>query len=841
DQVTSWGRSAEDLGFFSVEAVVAEKVRSGEFPAKGISCIQTCIQYTAVPVRISALKTGALVFGNILANTLPAISMGLKAEIGVLIEVTDQTSQKVSNAIPNWSVFIDTITNRDSATEVLLNASIDNSIQGAKRTGLELLFEKSYYDVQLVNLSRFDGDSNAMFVVVGDVTEDLARIEQIEYKVILVALFGLLLSELVLLAVLWSPLKRIKETTDALPLLADGNYKQTRLLLTKNGAGVVGNDEVTNLQKGVVVLSQQLEQLELEVNSGRNKLQSTINALRTERDFVRKLLDTAQAIIVTHTVQGGVKTLNQYAREKLEGISQFKVSKKFISIFTETIEREEVSRNIQRLATGKLDTFRSETRLVLKNGEEKYIAWVHSPIYRGADTEAQILSIGIDITDRKTAENQIAWLADHDPLTGLYNRRYFQEEFERMLKHCIRYNTEGALMFLDLDNFKYVNDTLGHQEGDTLIRSIGTLLSKESRETDIVARLGGDEFAIAIQDIDRKGAIQYAKKIAEKVNKQNVKAGAVDAPTSVSIGISLFPHQGSSVKQLLANADFAMYQAKVDGKSRWHIFSQNDQVREKMEFQMFWRRRIETAIKEENFALEYQPIAHYGSNDISHYEVLIRMKDEVENLIAPNAFIHIAESTGLIAGIDRYVLKNTIQYLFHEKVMGRKISIAMNLSALTFSDASFFDLLVDCMQKYKIDPTQLIFEITETAALANYRYAARLMQSVKELGCRFALDDFGVGFSSFYYLRKLPVDYIKIDGSFIRNIATNKDDQMLVKNIAKLAKGFNKLTIAEYVESAEIYEMLKDYDIDLVQGFYVGKPSPRTNIQHVQEREETVT
>ena len=472
----------------------------------------------------------------------------------------------------------------------------------------------------------------------------------------------------------------------------------------------------------------------------------------------------------------------------------------------------------------RLAQYRNEVTLQRKNGKTCTIEWLHSHLESTNNNGATTLSIGLDISDRKAYEEEIGWLADHDPLTGLYNRRRFNSILKRTLSIANRYKHDVGLLFLDLDNFKQINDTLGHQTGDLIIKSVSDCLKLILRESDYIARIGGDEFAIILPNIVVVDAIDVANKINKHLMSLRLPMVDSNHRTCASIGIAMYPEHAVVANDLLSNADLAMYQAKSRGRGCWHMFSKEDNVKERIETQLFWRHKIVDALANDKFVLRYQPILNLSDNDVSHYEALVRIRSDDGTLVLPSPFIAVAEKTGLIHDIDHMVLQKAIAELQRQAEFGRDIVMAINLSAHSFSDPQLLPLLDRLLNLSNIDPSNIIFEITETAALSDLAGAANLIHKIHEFGCRFALDDFGVGFSSFYYLKELPVDFVKIDGSFIHDLPANRNDQILVKAMADIAKEFGKETIAEFVQDAETLKILKSYNIDFAQGYHVGRP-----------------
>ena len=471
------------------------------------------------------------------------------------------------------------------------------------------------------------------------------------------------------------------------------------------------------------------------------------------------------------------------------------------------------------------EAFKVDFRMVHRLGHTLWVRAINN-VELGRDGTPTVRGLLLDITEHKTAEDRIVFLAEHDPLTGLINRRRFQKELERSISYAQRYDQQGAVLFLDLDQFKYVNDTYGHQYGDEYLLDISRRLSRVLRRTDVLGRLGGDEFGIIIPKTTLSEAYTVGMSLlgALAQEKQDLVAGTV--PASASIGVALFPSQSAVPSDLLAKADAAMYTAKHRGRSQVHVYSEDDNELWNMQAKIHWEERIRWALSEDRFRLYYQPVVDLRSGLITHYEVLLRMLGEDGELITPAAFIETAERFGLIREIDRWVVQAAIARQGKSVAEAKPVSLAINLSGRHFSSQDMLQLVKETIEKYQADPGSLMFEVTETEAVENLHKAREFINALRRLGCRFALDDFGIGFSSFQYLRNLPVDYVKIDGSFVRNLHVDADDRIFVKAIAELAQGLGIPCIAEFVENGHIVAVLKEMGVHLGQGYHLARPGP---------------
>ena len=429
-----------------------------------------------------------------------------------------------------------------------------------------------------------------------------------------------------------------------------------------------------------------------------------------------------------------------------------------------------------------------------------------------------------DLTERKRYEEQLTYLADHDPLTGLYNRRRFHQELERQLVYVRRYGEPGALVLLDLDGFKGINDTLGHRAGDEVLQEVARALRSMVRETDVPARLGGDEFAVLVPRTDLQTARALAQQVLDGLRQRTVMLNDEPVRLTASLGIAAFPADGDTVDTLLAQADVALYAPKDAGGNRVRLAREVAGERTPAASRIRWESRLRTALEKEGFLLYAQPIVDLKTLRVAQHELLVRLVDEQGRIVPPGEFLGIAERAGLIRSIDRWVLRQAIRLLAEQARRGHALSLAVNLSGPAFTDDELLAWMRQELATAGAPPSQLVLEITETAAIADLGRARRFVETLRAVGCRFALDDFGVGFGSFYYLKHLPVDYVKIDGSFIRSVGQDPVDAQIVKAIVEVAAGLGIQTIAECVEEASTIERLRQYGVDFAQGYAIGRP-----------------
>ena len=436
-----------------------------------------------------------------------------------------------------------------------------------------------------------------------------------------------------------------------------------------------------------------------------------------------------------------------------------------------------------------------------------------------------IQCISRDTTERRRAERQLTHLANHDPLTNLFNRRRFEEELDLQLARSRRDHTESAVLFLDLDHFKDVNDSEGHRTGDQLLQKVGRSLREGLRDVDVVARLGGDEFTAMLVNTNAAEAQRSADKILKSLAQDSFEMGGRVFKITGSIGIAMLPRHGNSAAELLSAADLAMYHAKEMGRNAACVFPEQDDLQSQVSARVDWRMRISAALEEDRFRLYAQPILDLKTNTVTQHELLLRMLDQSGGVTEAGAFVETAERFGLIQAIDRWAVGQAIELLASCAKWNLDISLEVNISGKAFADDELLGILRRGFEETQANPEKLIIEVTETAAIEDMQRAQTFVSDLKQIGCRFALDDFGAGFSSFHQLRQLDVDYLKIDGSFIKNLPGDPVGQHIVKAIVEMARALNKMTIAEYVTDDATLELVRQIGVDYAQGHAVGFPA----------------
>jgi diguanylate cyclase (GGDEF)-like protein/PAS domain S-box-containing protein len=552
-----------------------------------------------------------------------------------------------------------------------------------------------------------------------------------------------------------------------------------------------------------------------------NNMKEQVDSRQLRLQYI--LQNAVEGIVITNA-HGVIETFNP-AAEILFSISAQEVSGKSVSVLlSDTCDITDAE--WMSLWTKQPHNGHEITEVRMCNGkEERYLSIKTSRMIHRS--EIYYISVVSDITDQKALTDRLQNLADKDSLTGLYNRRYFTEELERLIDRANRNKvSDCALLFIDLDNFKLVNDTYGHNAGDSVLIEVSNLLKAKVRKGDLLARLGGDEFAVILYGLDKKLAYDVAHKYQTMIADFTFYEQGKVLDVGCTIGVSMLDDSVKGKDDFITRADFACQMAKQMGRNRVYVYSQDDSLdKDQLRGHMGMAQTIKEAIRNDGFKLVLQPIKATDTNSTFCYEVLIRMQGENKQLVMPFGFLPSAERFNLMKDIDSWVIRNAIRLLSEYQRTGQQLWFSINLSAQSIGDFSIIQKIEKALEDYKVSPSHLIFEITESNAISHMKKATQFLQYLRDLGCKTALDDFGAGYSSYAYLKNLPADFVKIDGAFVKDMDHNDFNLAMVKSMNEIAHIMGKQTIAEFVENPAVLSLLQEIGVDYVQGFYLGKPA----------------
>lgn len=545
-----------------------------------------------------------------------------------------------------------------------------------------------------------------------------------------------------------------------------------------------------------------------------------------------RLLDHLSTVVMELDLDGKILFTNQ-AWTRLTGYLDEETRGKFLGPFAfgKTSRTSNlISFHIESIILGRTTVQEIEIQLQHKTEEPIWVEVIFNDITKNGEVVGVTATID-NIDDRKKAEIKLNHLASHDTLTNLFNRHYFDEKLKTLAQSSLQEGTVHALLYLDLDRFKVINDTQGHHQGDKILKEVAAKIAGMKRGSDIICRIGGDEFALLLPDTDKENARRIAQHICDTLQKGHYQFDDRIYKISGSIGIAEINGCEPQPEIYLQQADIALYVAKKRGRNLVHIFTQDDKESEDFKVSVHWVHTLQKAIINDQLILHFQPVIHSGSRKVAYFEALVRLEIDGK-IIMPGEFIPSLERAEDINLLDHQVISKAFYMMSVHKTLSK---VAINLSAQAFSDERLLPLIKEKLSQYKVKPQQIIFEVTESASLTNLSATQQMISQLMELGCEFSIDDFGTGFSTFSYLKQLPANCVKVDGSFVKDMVKNPIDRALVRAICEVARALNKTTVAEFVEDEATLIELQKLGVDYLQGYHISRP------QNIQDLEYNIT
>jgi diguanylate cyclase (GGDEF)-like protein/PAS domain S-box-containing protein len=807
--VWRWAQADAPLPLDAWALDYIDRVRREDRPLTVLACQPTCLLHAFVPVLSEGQNVGVIAVSQLLADFI--VEFRSVAETDVALVMPARASSGAE--LPGWGAKIAALTN--AGTLSLLMRELSQRYPGPQALipGRLIEWQSQVYDVHAVPLDDMIQAQGGYLVLIANVTQRLDRIRGAFRQELYITGAALAGAELLLAYLVGVPLRRLERFAQALPLLARGAYSDARARFSERRRPFRLRDEIDSLCDDAVALSNRLEHNTREL-AGKNR------ELAVERDFIRGLLASAQVLVVTQTRGGVIRSANEFAARMVGCAPEDLPGGRFADLIGESGSRAEVERRLQALCEGRQKSWEHEHPLRGAGGSSHHIAWVHTPLAEEHPDGTALLSVGMDVTQRIEAEARVRWLASHDPLTGLLNRARFQEELNRIVNESSRAQAGAALFQLDVDFFKEINDSCGHAAGDEALRIVAEEIGGRARKTDIVARLGGDEFAVLMPGTDRYGAESFARELNEKVRNRPFVHGGRQYRLGVSIGIALLPQHGADAQKLMVHADMAMFEAKRAGRSRYWVFAYEQEQEAALSQAIYWKDAFATALDEGRLFFHYQPVFDLATGRRRFHEALLRLRMPDGRIALPAEFLPHAQRSGFSAAVDAYVARAALVALTTDESIE---TLSINLSAAALREASWAEPLVEAARSRRLDPARLIFEIAETAAIDDLDKARRIAEDLARLGFRFAVDDFGAGFGSLYYLKQLPVALVKIDRSLVRNLVADAAERSFVQAIVTMVHAYGKVSVAEGIEDADTLSLLEAMGVRLAQGHYLDQ------------------
>jgi len=552
-------------------------------------------------------------------------------------------------------------------------------------------------------------------------------------------------------------------------------------------------------------------------------------ALHQQKEQAEVTLSSIADGVITTDVIGRINYINP-AAETLTGLSIDEVKNKIISNVLDIKSENSELPTLTCIREGRKVESTNGDELIMADGNIIVVHQLASPIHNVVGDVIGSVLILRDVSQSHRLASRLTWQASHDELTQLFNRREFERQLESVIQSACNENAEHSLCFMDLDKFKAVNDTCGHAAGDELLKQLSDIFRSKIRGADILARLGGDEFGIILTKCGLNHALKVAEQIRASVEEYRFIWDGRSFQVGVSIGLVAVDVTTPDVDEVFVASDSACYAAKEAGRNRVHVYSPDDAEIAQRQGETQWLVQLQSALDEDRFQLFYQPIVPIqDKNGVIHYEILLRMLDEKGQVIPPGAFIPSAERYQMMSKIDQWVIKNTFAWMDQYWQANDNEIFAINLSGQTLADPLFLEDIKSRLANCKFKASNISFEITETAAISNLKMAQQFIDELRKIGCGFALDDFGSGLSSFAYLKNMSVDFLKIDGVFVRDIANDAIDKAMVEAIHNVGNVLGLKTIAEFVEDDDIIKILEDIGVDYAQGYGIDRPKPLPN------------
>ncbi|MDO8938336.1 MAG: EAL domain-containing protein [Methylicorpusculum sp.] len=798
----------------NTDRALIDQMLQSESPVHTIICSQTsCYQQVIVPVMGKGTLVGAFSMARTFADTVIKFKEATRVDVGVLMD----SPKKLTNGWP-YALSAKTFAGLDFDLFAYLT----------ERYTFEQLLNKSgtltvndqVYEVRIRPL-RLDSSTQAPFLLIAEEITGNIRLLDIQLeKVWIQGVMSLLCSLAVLVLVSWFFLRRIAHLAKALPLLATHEYNQFRKELVQKKWLSLGFDEVDKLNDTVLTLALQLENLEHIVRKNTLQILEKSQELASERDSIQELVNSAPVIMLTQKVNGQILTINQEG-VKVFGEEKNKVIGRLFDLYLPPAEAHHLNQLDQLRLSKSTHPVQIEGGFISSTGSFLHVFWIHTLFNSNRQgSEPIVLSLGMDISAEKQTEQKMLKMASFDPATGLGNRQRFQRELPQALNIAKRYGHAVALLYFDLQHLDLAQEAVAQAVDKRVMVKVASHLKQFMRETDLLCRIGESQLVLILPDAQTQGVVSLAQKMIKRISSLKLILGSQYGEIATNIGIAFYPLHADSPDHLVANAERAMNYAKLNGKNFYYVYEQTLTNKYEANLNQNTIRQIQQLLENDDGVLSFTPVFDVHLRQVGFYQCSICLASPNGDIPLSREYGQVIEQLELAEQLDRVSIVRAFEIIAKMKRSNKKVKLSLALSGSSVTQVDSIELIGSLLKNYQIDPRQIIFDLNERYVLGHLTQSHNFINEIKLLGCEFCLSDFGVEFSSFFYLKQLPIDYVRIDGSFIKRMDQHKEDNMYVRALVDVIHAFGKKVIVDDVESDRVLALVEQMGVEYARGSF---------------------
>ncbi|MBS3953255.1 MAG: EAL domain-containing protein [Methylomicrobium sp.] len=798
----------------NTDRVLIDQMLQSESPVHTIICSQTsCYQQVIVPVMGKGTLVGAFSMARTFADTVIKFKEASRVDVGVLID----SPKKLTNGWP-YALSAKTFAGLDFDLFAYLTEHY--TFEQLLNNSGTLTVNDQIYEVRIRSL-RTDNATQAPFLlIVEDITENIRMLDSQLERVWIQGLMSLLCSLAVLILVSWFFLRRIAYLAKALPLLATHEYNQFRKEIAHKKWISLGFDEIDKLNDTVLTLALQLENLEHIVRKNTLQILEKSQELATERDSIQELVNSAPVIMLTQKVNGQILTINQ------EGVKVFGEEKnqligRLFDLYLPPAETHHLNQLDQLRLAKSMHPVQIEGGFISGTGSFLHVFWIHTLFNSNKQgSEPIVLSLGMDISAEKLTEQKMLKMASFDPVTGLGNQQRFQRELPQALNIAKRYGHSVALLYFDLQLINQSHEAVAQAVDKKVMVKVASHLKQFMRESDLLCRIGESQFVLILPDAQTEGAVSLAQKMIKRISSLKLTLGSHYGEIATNIGIAFYPRHADSPDHLLAHAERAMAYAKLNGKNFYYVYERTLTNKYETHLNQNTVQQIQQLLENDEGILNFTPVFDVHRRRVGFYQCSICLASPNGLIPLSTEYGQVIEQLDLAEQLDRLSIVRAFEIIANMKRRNKKVKLSLALSCSSVTQVDSIELIGSLLKHYQIDPKQIIFDLNEHYVLRNLTQSHNFINQIKQLGCEFCLSDFGVEFSSFFYLKQLPVDYVRIDGSFVRRMDQHKEDNMYVRALVDVIHAFGKKVIVDDVESERVLALVEKMGIEYARGSF---------------------